>query len=268
MGASTASSRTTAVGYQSSYNGGFEDTAIGYSALLASGVGGFGNIALGFNALSVATGPSYNIVIGYNAGSAYAVSEQSNILIGSAGVVGEANTMRIGTQGTGNQQVNLTYVAGIEGASFTNGSATPAFTLIDTASGAATQGQLISSLTVPPGTIITKYTETIVTTSAAGATHTIDLSIGNWFEITLTANCTISFSNISATSGQGTSFTVALKQGGSGSYTVMWPGAVTWGVAGAPTLSTTVGLVDQLVFTTANNGTNVRGMTSELGFAG
>lgn len=142
-------------------------------------------------------------------------------------------------------------------------------TLVNTA--VTTLSSLVSVGTITTGTwssILTKYTETTVSTAAAGATHTIDLSTGNWFEITLTANCTFTISNIPATSGQGTSFTVTLIQGGSGSYTVTWPAAVTWGATGAPTLSTTVGKVDELVFNTANNGTNIRAYTAGLGFAG
>jgi hypothetical protein len=42
----------------------------------------------------------------------------------------------------------------------------------------------------------------------------------------------------------GQTYYLTVIQGGSGSYTVSWPGAFDWGTAGAPTLSTTVGKVD------------------------
>ena len=98
------------------------------------------------------------------------------------------------------------------------------------------------------------------TTSAAGSSTTINLATNNNWDVTLTANCTISFSNIPASNM--TSFTIILRQGGSGSYTVTWPGSVTWAKGSPPTLNTTVAAVDIFTFLTDNGGTTVYGFTT------
>ena len=68
--------------------------------------------ALGYACLELVNG-SYNIGAGYSAGSNYTSSESSNIVIGNVGVTGESNVMRIGTQGSGDGQINLAFMAGI-----------------------------------------------------------------------------------------------------------------------------------------------------------
>lgn len=110
------------------------------------------------------------------------------------------------------------------------------------------------------GSEISTYTEGFSTTSAAGSSTTINLATNNNWDVTLTANCTISFSNIPVSNL--TSFTIILRQGGSGSYTVTWPGSVTWVTGSAPTLNTTVGSVNILTFLTDNGGTTVYGFNT------
>lgn len=106
---------------------------------------------------------------------------------------------------------------------------------------------------------------TLITVSASGATYTIDCSLGNTFDITLTANCVLSISN-PAPSGVDSHIVVILRQGGSGSYTVTWPGSVVWqdatdGTTGgsAPTLWTAVGAQDDFEFSSSDGGTTVGG---------
>lgn len=77
---------------------------------------GSNNLSAGSGALDTLTTGSDNIVLGVNAGEAYTTSESSNIIIGNAGVVGEDNVIRIGTNGAGAGEQNATYVAGIYGA--------------------------------------------------------------------------------------------------------------------------------------------------------
>nr|CAB4126324.1 hypothetical protein UFOVP88_5 [uncultured Caudovirales phage] len=80
-----------------------------------------GNTGIGYSVLFSVNGiSSYNIAIGYQAGSAYRTTESSNILIGSAGVLGESNVMRLGTSGSGNVQVSSCYIAGITGVTVSN----------------------------------------------------------------------------------------------------------------------------------------------------
>ena len=96
--------------------------------------------------------------------------------------------------------------------------------------------------------------ETLVVNGTSGSTDTIDLEDGNFHKVTLTANCTFTFSNPPA-SGTAGSFTLFLIQDGTGSRTVTWPGSVAWAAATAPTLTTTAAAVDVLTFITLDGGT-------------
>ena len=86
---------------------GNDNTATGYFALWNNTTGN-SNTASGFNALRENTTGDSNIGLGNFAGSNLTTGD-NNIDIGNPGVAGEANTIRIGTQGT---QTN-TYLAGI-----------------------------------------------------------------------------------------------------------------------------------------------------------
>lgn len=105
--------------------------------------------------------------------------------------------------------------------------------------------------------------ETLSTVAAAGATETLDLGSGNVHDVTLDANCTLTFTGTAASAA--CSFTLILRQGGSGSYTVTWPASVDWPGGTAPTLSTAVGRVDVFSFLTVDNGTTWLGFTAGLG---
>jgi hypothetical protein len=72
--------------------------------------------------------------------------------------------------------------------------------------------------------------------------------------ITLDNNCVFTFNNPS-TSGRAFTLELVLTQDGSGSRVPTWPGTVRWAGGVAPTLSTTAGAVDRLVFVTYNQGT-------------
>ncbi len=96
--------------------------------------------------------------------------------------------------------------------------------------------------------------ETLATNGTSGSTATIDLEDGNFHKVTLTANCTFTFSNPPA-SGTAGSFTLFLVQDGTGSRTVTWPGSVDWAAATAPTLTTAAAAVDVLTFITLDGGT-------------
>ena len=109
-----------------------DNNALGFSALaaLTTGLGnsGFGDVSLnslttgdynmgfGTEALQSLLSGSYNISVGYLSGNSYTGAESSNILFNSAGVLGESNTLRIGSAtGTGNGQINASYIYGIYG---------------------------------------------------------------------------------------------------------------------------------------------------------
>lgn len=111
-----------------------ENTAIGYAALgNFVGPGGFEglNVAIGAAALDGAITGTNNIGIGALCGSNWAGAESNNIIIGNAGVVSEANTTRIGTQGSGAGQQNKCFIAGITGVTVSN----QQFVIIDSTTG-------------------------------------------------------------------------------------------------------------------------------------
>jgi hypothetical protein len=80
-------------------------------AAVSSGV--LENNGFGAGSLENCTG-SYNIAIGYNSGSNYGANS-SNICLGNIGNSSDQNTIRLGTQGTGNGQQNKNIQAGITG---------------------------------------------------------------------------------------------------------------------------------------------------------
>jgi hypothetical protein len=76
---------------------------------------GGSNSGLGINCGSNLLTGSFNIIAGFQSGTSYTTSESSNILLSNNGVIGESNTIRIGTQGSSNSQQNQTFIAGISG---------------------------------------------------------------------------------------------------------------------------------------------------------
>jgi hypothetical protein len=94
--------------------------------------------------------------------------------------------------------------------------------------------------------------ETVNTVATSGATQTIPApTTASISYITLTANCTFTF----PTAAVGRSFSLFLKQDGTGSRTVTWPGTVKWPGGTTPTLTTTAAKTDEFVFVCVD-GTN------------
>lgn len=79
--------------------------------------------------------------------------------------------------------------------------------------------------------------------TATGAT-TINWSSSNMQTLVLGANIALTFSN----GEPGAHYTLALKQDGTGSRTVTWPGNVRWSSGVAPTLTTTANKTDYVEF--------------------
>lgn len=94
----------------------------------------------------------------------------------------------------------------------------------------------------------------------SGAAHTIDLASGEVHDLTLTANCTLTFDG--AATGVVSSFTLILRQDATGSRTVTWPASVDWPDATAPTLSAAANSVDVLTFMTVDDGTTWLGFVA------
>lgn len=96
---------------------------IGYQAANALTTGSINNILIGYQAVLTATsGTARNVVLGLQSGSAWTTNSTDNIYIGNviAGAASESNTLRIGNAtGTGNNQVNRAFMAGITGITVT-----------------------------------------------------------------------------------------------------------------------------------------------------
>lgn len=114
--------------------------------------------------------------------------------------------------------------------------------------------------------ILKDYGEEVATNATATGAVTLDLTLGNVSDVTLTGNTTFTFSNPTA-SGDACSFTLILRQDGTGSRSVTWPASVDWPAGTAPTLSTTASAVDILTFVTVDGGTRWFGMLAGAAFA-
>lgn len=113
LNACTDGNGNTALGFNAcvAITTGANNIGIGPNALTLVDTGS-NNIAIG-GALNGAASVSRNIVIGGTSGSSYTTNESDNILINNVGVVGESNIMRLGTTGTGNNEIEKTFIAGI-----------------------------------------------------------------------------------------------------------------------------------------------------------
>ena len=130
----TGGAANTAQGAQALYsnNNGLWNTAAGVGALYANGSGSYNtatgggalysntsgqaNTAVGLDALQENQTGSNNIALGTNAGFNLTTGSY-NIDIGNLGVAGDADTIKIGVQGT----QTATYIAGIHGATIAGG---------------------------------------------------------------------------------------------------------------------------------------------------
>ena len=132
--------------------------------------------------------------------------------------------------------------------------------------GGTLTGALVAGDQIVQKPVLKDIGETCVANATSGSTDTIDLEDGNVHNVTLTANCTFTFSNPPASGTSGT-FTLFLNQDGTGSRTATWPGSVKWAGGTAPTLTTTASRTDILVFTTIDGGTIWYGAVSGQDFS-
>jgi hypothetical protein len=104
------------------------------------------------------------------------------------------------------------------------------------------------------------YKEGVVTANT-GTAYTINTATGTVQILTLTGNCTFTF----PTAVAGESFTLLLRQDGTGSRTVTWPAAVRWPGGTAPTITATANQTDKYVFT--SDGTRWYGSNAGQAYA-
>jgi hypothetical protein len=92
----------------------------------------------------------------------------------------------------------------------------------------------------------------VVANASSGTAATLDFATADVFTVTLTGNCTFTFSNPIA----GVTYHLVLLQDGTGSRTVVWP-TVKWAGGAAPVLTTTVAKSD--IVTLFYDGTSYYG---------
>jgi hypothetical protein len=87
--------------------------------------------------------------------------------------------------------------------------------------------------------------ESVNTVSASGSALTLpDVTTATMHDVTLTADCTFTFPAAAA----GKSFSMRLKQDGTGGRHATWDSSVKWDGGSAPTLSTAASAVDAFAF--------------------
>jgi len=108
--------------------------------------------------------------------------------------------------------------------------------------------------------------ETVSTNAAATGAVTLNLANGNVFNVTMIGNTTFTFSG--ATAGKACAFTLYLRQDSTGGRVATWPNStiLKWS-GGAPSLTTTAGAIDVLVFETLDGGTTWFGSLVGTNFA-
>ena len=94
----------------------------------------------------------------------------------------------------------------------------------------------------------------------SGATYTVDWSVSNLQKVTLTANCTLTFSN----AADGIPLILMLAQDATGTRLATWPAAVKWPAGVAPVLTITAAKIDIVQF--VSDGTNFWGFTFGLNY--
>ena len=90
----------------------------------------------------------------------------------------------------------------------------------------------------------------VVKITSSGAQQVLDMLSGEVFEITLTANCDFTLSNVP----QVTSFGLILHQDGSGGRNVTWSFPVAWPSSANPNISTQPNASAQFTFLTTQKG--------------
>lgn len=163
---------------------GNRNLAFGSSALNLLTTGTY-NCGFGNNTLDSLTTGSYNYAFGYNGGGNYTGSDSSNLCLGNSGTVGDNNTLRIGTQGTGNGQQDTTFIAGTYGVTPTGGN--DGTVIIDS------NGQL-GSTTEPVGFLsINAQTGTSYTTVLADQNRFITMTNASASTLTIPPNSSVAY---------------------------------------------------------------------------
>jgi hypothetical protein len=130
-------------------------------------------------------------------------------------------------------------------------------------SSAAIAQSKISGLTTALSDLLNKDRVAVQTVTNATGTVTLDLSLYGAFDLTLTGDVVIAFSNWPS-GAYLSGVTIILRQDSTGGRTVAWP-SIIWDVN--PTISATGGLIDRFYVDSPNNGTTLFGSQTLQGGA-
>jgi len=111
--------------------------------------------------------------------------------------------------------------------------------------------------------VIKDYGVTHTTPVIATNTITYDLTLGNSFDVSLTANITTTTISNPPASGTYGEIIIRLKQDATGSRTVVWPASVKWPGGTAPVITAAANSVDRVVLSTIDGGTTWDGNFSQ-----
>lgn len=195
---STASNNCI-IGYRSFAAGTFtgnNNVAVGYQTGVV-GTSAANNTLIGYSCGSALTSGGYNLCLGYNSGTV-PTTESSNIYLMHVGAA-EANTIRIGTQGTGNGQQNRAFMAGIAGTTL----ASPVGSVLVDANGQLGQGSAAN---------VFNWVE--VTGTSQNAAVGTGYIANNVAMVTVTLPSTFAFGDVIEVGGKGAGlFTVTANTG-------------------------------------------------------
>ena len=126
-------------------------------------------------------------------------------------------------------------------------------TTADTSADDTIIGRVMALEEAGPGGGSDRSTVTVLT---SGSTITIDLSLGDYFQVTLAHNATIAFSN---PPGSGKGFSVRLKviQDGTGSRTLAQPASVKLIPGGDAAIQSAASAVSLIHYSSDDNGTTI-----------
>ena len=204
----------------------------GTSAIAATAVGTTGQVLVG----NTGSAPTWSTLSGIGVTSFSAGTTGLTPSSATTGIVTLAGTLAVTNGGTG----------GTTQATARTGLGLGTMSTQD-ASAVAVTGGTVTNVTLQ------RYRET-VTTGSSSTTYAVDLSTANIFSISMTGNCTFTFTN-PPVSGVSFSFMLILKQDGTGSRTATWPASVKYPNGSTPTLTTTANKTDIFNFITVDGGT-------------
>ena len=92
----------------------------------------------------------------------------------------------------------------------------------------------------------------LVTVAATGAAETVDVSVARTYDLTLTADCTLTLTG--AVTAEAWFVTLLIRQDGTGGWDVTWPASVEWATA-APTIDPAINALTVVTLGTVDGGT-------------